>query len=47
MGAQRSGEVGPNSEMVGTPKPAAKCNGPVSPEMNTLARASTARKSDS
>src|SRR5664280_47416 len=43
-GAQRAGEVGPKSEMVGTPSPAAKCSGPVSPEIKTRARLSAARK---
>ncbi len=43
MGAHCTGELGPNNEMVGTPSPAAKCSGPVSPAMKTPARASTAR----
>ena len=47
MGAQRAGEVGPNRDTVGTPRPAAKCSGPVSPATNTLARASTARNNGS
>src|ERR1019366_1086648 len=43
IGAQSTGEVAPNRARVGTPTPAAKCNGPVSPETNTSARLSTAR----
>ena len=43
-GAHRRGEEGPNKAIVGTPSPAARCNGPVSPPMNNRARLSTARK---
>jgi len=46
IGAHRVGELGPNSASVGTPKPAAKCNGPVSPEIKTFARFNTARNRD-
>ena len=46
IGAQRAGEVGPNSAMSGTPSPAAKCIGPVSPEIKTWARFNTARNKD-
>src|ERR1039457_6238649 len=35
--------VGPNKATVGTPKPAAKCRGPVSPAINNRARLITAR----
>ena len=35
-GAHRAGELGPNSASVGTPSPAAKCSGPVSPENENL-----------
>ena len=43
-GAHLAAGEGPNKPMVGTPSPAAKCKGPVSPLINNRARLSTARK---